>query len=584
MTSYVARPELHELIRKQLHDTTHHHGQDGKKVLAIWGLGGVGKTQLVLDYLQHYRYEYKATFWIEAGRRETIERDMINIYKLLFNVQMAAGQETIKADDAVLAVKSWFSARQDRWLLIFDGADDIDDEEQSNYIDVVHYLPESPHIHIVVTTRSRTAKDMTMLGGVEVNEMSVAEAMELFYRSSSLRRPTAEHRTETDMENELGVRTIVQELGCLALAVHLAGTYVSRSPRLLANVRGYLDRYHQRRQELLAQKPTRLIHQYSESVFTTWETSFRAVTEQCSEAGALLPLLAILNFDDIYFGLFGINEPSLDGTTTGALPNLTLDLLEKSLEILQLYSFVQWRGDQGSYSMHKLVHAWAFDRLTQDEQQDLSVAGLQLLCEAIRVCKPQPQDKSRLVPHLMANFETVAKCVNSSAKEAVLDPLGTVAAFIDAHGRWQETKSVEAFLLEQRCELYGDDHPSTISAMNNLANTLGDQGHLEEAAATQKEVLEKRRRILGDDHPDTISAMNNLAITLRDQNHLQEAMTLLLEGVENGKRFLGDEHPITKVLIRNLASTMSNTAQAGGETRVSQTRSLLQRFKGIFRK
>jgi len=46
----------------------------------VWGLGGAGKTQLVLDYVRQYRTDYKATFWIEAGRKESLERDFVNLY------------------------------------------------------------------------------------------------------------------------------------------------------------------------------------------------------------------------------------------------------------------------------------------------------------------------------------------------------------------------------------------------------------------------------------------------------------------------------------------------------------------------
>jgi hypothetical protein len=45
---------------------------------------------------------------------------------------------------------------------------------------------------------------------------------------------------------------------------------------------------------------------------------------------------------------------------------------------------------------------------------------------------------------------------------------------------------------------------------------LQDQGKLDEAAVMQKDVLDKRRRILGEDHRDTVSAINNLAKTLGD--------------------------------------------------------------------
>lgn len=63
-----------------------------------------------------------------------------------------------------------------------------------------------------------------------------------------------------------------------------------------------------------------------------------------------------------------------------------------------------------------------------------------------------------------------------------------------------------------------EGHPSTISAMNNLANTLRDQGQLEGAAAMKKEVLEKRRCILGKEHPKIILATKSLAIltSMRD--------------------------------------------------------------------
>ena len=74
-------------------------------------------------------------------------------------------------------------------------------------------------------------------------------------------------------------------------------------------------------------------------------------------------------------------------------------------------------------------------------------------------------------------------------------------------------------VLEKRQRILGDEHPDTITAIGNLAITLGDQGKLEEAAAMMREVLEKRQRILGNEHPDTITAMNNFAIALRAQEN-----------------------------------------------------------------
>lgn len=267
----------------------------------MWGLGGAGKTQLVLDYVQQYRTDYKATFWIEAGRKESLERDFVNLYRTLFGLQMVAGQETVSVNSAVVGVKSWFAGQRGPWLMVFDGADIIENDEASEYINIKRFIPNAASLHIIVTSRSSTAKDMTRLDmtrleGVRVGDMEEAQAAELFYRYSRL------GRDNYGIEHE--VKAIVKELGHLALAVTLASTYMGRTPRLQSDITVYLPEYGRRRRELLKRKPESLIHQYSESVLTTWETSYDAVHEQSPEASTLISILSFLSFDDIFLELF----------------------------------------------------------------------------------------------------------------------------------------------------------------------------------------------------------------------------------------------------------------------------------------
>ena len=324
-------------------------------MLVVWGLGGAGKTQLALDYVQQYRTDYKATFWIEAGRKESLERDFVNLYQTLFGLQMIAGQETVSVDSAVIGVKSWFASQRGPWLMVFDGADTIENDEASEYINIKRFLPNAALLHIIITSRSSTAKDMTRLQGVQVGDMEEAQAAELFYRYSRLRRD--------DYAIEHEVKTIVKELGHLALAVTLASTYVGRTPRLQSDITVYLPEYRRRRRELLKRKPESLIHQYSESVLTTWETSYNAVHEQSSEASTLMSMLSFLSFDDIFLQLFRVNRQlkstglTYNAAETISTPFMDTYKLEECFEMLQRYSFVQWNEDQRSYVMHKLVHA-----------------------------------------------------------------------------------------------------------------------------------------------------------------------------------------------------------------------------------
>ncbi len=70
--------------------------------------------------------------------------------------------------------------------MVSDGADTIENEEASEYIDIKHFIPDVISLHIIITSRSSTVKDMMQLEGVQVGEMEEAQAAELFYSYSRL--------------------------------------------------------------------------------------------------------------------------------------------------------------------------------------------------------------------------------------------------------------------------------------------------------------------------------------------------------------------------------------------------------------
>ena len=252
-------------MKEQLHDLKD-DGVEDVRILVVWGLGGAGKSQLVLNYIREYRRDYTAVFWIEAGSKESIERDYIQIYRLLYSHQVDIGHEMVKVEDAV---KRWFHGREGRWLVVLDSADTIDDDQQKSYIDLDYFIPDAPGVHVIITSRSSTAKEMTTLDAVEVADIEPPEAVELFQRCAKIREKGQDIVTE--------VAQIVKELGHLALAITLADSYVSVTPHLSSDVRRYLPEYRERRKELLHRRAKQHIHQYGESVLSTWEASFEAI-------------------------------------------------------------------------------------------------------------------------------------------------------------------------------------------------------------------------------------------------------------------------------------------------------------------
>ena len=104
--------------------------------------------------------------------------------------------------------------------------------------------------------------------------------------------------------------------------------------------------------------------------------------------------------------------------------------------------------------------------------------------------------------------------------------------------------------------LCGEEHPDTVRAMSDLANSYGDLGKLDEAASMRREVLEMRRKPLGDEHPDTIRAMANLKSSPVDQGEPGEATSTQREASEKGRRILGEKHLDTIMAMGNLANSL----------------------------
>ncbi|KAL8628976.1 hypothetical protein Q9189_005317 [Teloschistes chrysophthalmus] len=529
VANYVQRPALHEQLRRQLHRVQTARAEV-PQICVVWGLGGAGKSQLVLNYIQEYRHDYSAVFWVECGSKESIERDYIQIYRLLYGRPLGTGQEILKAEDAVPAVKHWFHGREGQWLVVMDSADSIDNDQDRSYIDLRYFMPDAPGVHIIITSRSSTVQEMTLLEAIEVADMESSEATELFQRCARIQGLGPE------LETEIG--QIVKELGYLALAITLAGSYVSVTPRLSSHIRGYLPEYRRRRKELLRWRPKQQVHRYGESVLSTWEASFDAVATQSPAAARLLGVLAFMSFDDIFLRIF---DPSVDGGSRqpdAALPpaptwrsfffpegEWSLYQLESALEVLQRYAFIQWRVDQQSYSMHKLVHAWGQDRLDTNTQWRHRDVALELLADATADSQLSPSYKLRLVPHLMANLGVYLERrewthKRTRDKAAFLDNIG---GFLDAIGRWSEASEVQVFLVRKREEALGKEHPSTLRSMNNLALVLDSQGNYDKAEQIHRQTLALQETVLGKEHPDTLGSMNNLALVLKSQGNYDEA-------------------------------------------------------------
>ena len=115
-------------------------GQVAAVTQAIAGLGGIGKTQLALEYCYRQTASYKVVWWIRAESKETRMADLAALAKRL---QLGSTDE-FNLSDSVRAVVEWLN-RTPGWLLIFDNVEHPDDLED--------LLPAAGRGHILITSR-----------------------------------------------------------------------------------------------------------------------------------------------------------------------------------------------------------------------------------------------------------------------------------------------------------------------------------------------------------------------------------------------------------------------------------------------
>lgn len=233
-------------------------------------------------------------------------------------------------------------------------------------------------------------------------------------------------------------------------------------------------------------------------------------------------------------------------------------------------SFVtQVRDDSGtSYgAMHRVLADFVRTRSPAPQQEVESVASL--LMELMQSADGRGAAGSALVRECAPLALSVF--ANWTAEPNLEGGFSRAGVFANWAGTllWQwghsalagELFASLASALERR---FGDEHPHTLAAMNNLAATRRYLGLFAEAQALQERVLKAVQNVLGNEHPDTLLSMHNIAIMLRDRGELAQAQELQGRVLGMMRRTLGDEHPNTLVAMTQLAATTRERGDLAG--------------------
>ncbi|MDQ6660021.1 MAG: tetratricopeptide repeat protein [Chloroflexota bacterium] len=497
---------------------------------ALYGLGGIGKTQIATEYAFRYGDEYASVFWARAASRDTLVADFVTLAELL-NLPEKDEQDQSRI---VAGVKHWL-ATHEGWLLILDNADDLRLAQE--------FLPTRHKGYILFTTRAQAAG--ALAASVEVERLTPQESILLLLRWSKLLEVDAP-LDRAQASDRAAAELIVREMDGLPLALVQAGAYLDETGCSLAD---YLSLYAPHRKDLLARR-SNLLLDYTETVATTWALSFQQVEQADPTAADVLRLCAFLAPDTIPEDLLTQGAAEL-GTVSG---DRAIDpfKLNEALEVLRRYSLVRRNRSTHMLSIHRLVQIVLKESMNQETQR----VWAELTVRAVNAAFPEADygtDKNLqyYVPHVQECATLINQYHLHFPEAAQLLYQG--GAFLYFHGFYSQSQSLHEQALAIREQVLGSDHPAVAESLNALALLSRLQGDYEQAEGFHRQALVIREKVLGPDHPATGLSLNNLGVLCRTQEKYEQAEPLLQRALRIREQSLGSEHPDTLITFTNLA-------------------------------
>ena len=497
---------------------------------AIKGLGGIGKTQIAIEYAYRafQKGRYHDILWISAANSETILTSFVELARLLpaHMPQEETNQRTI-----IAAVLRWLEQREPSWLLLVDNADDLDL--------VQPYLPRKGNGHILLTTRSNAVG--ALASSIEVDTMGVMEGTHLLLRRA--RRFSASSPEEIDE-----AINVVIALAQFPLAIDQAGAYMEETGCSLYD---YLQLYQKHRFALLARRGKQAAH-YPDSVATTWSLSFAQVERSNPAAAELLHLCAFLAPDHIPEELLTEGAPHWPPLLQEAMADRFT--FNQTLETLLGFSLVKRLSEERMLSIHRLVQSVQMDRMEAETQRTWG----ERVVRAVQTVFPADPKNVVTWPACLRYLEQVEACDTLIQHHQLLlaeaaDLLDRTGSYFLEHAMYTQAESLYQRALRIREQRFGPAHPQTAASLNHLAILHRDNGNYREAEPLYERALHIREQHLGPLHLDTADSLHSLASLYESQRDYTKAEPLFQRALAVREQQLGPYHLDTTATLHNLA-------------------------------
>lgn len=493
---FTGRETQLRLLFRTLQDSTRFHHR-----VALYGLGGVGKTQIALEFAyRNFKQFYNHVFWISGTDQGSLLSGFSKIAKL---INIGGHLNDPFPTDVTEQVLTWLE-NTGKWLFIIDNLDNIRLVERLLPVGNVEG-------HVIITTRNAHSTAIPAQG-FEIDVLSSEEAAQMLILRSSCDSLMPKGDELPDAIE------IVKELGYLPLAIEQSAAYMRECG---LNPSTFRSLYRERKTKLLARRPLGNTP-YDSSVATTWSVSIDRLKQTAPGAIQLIRLFAFLDPDEIPLdylqaGADGLRDELQQIIKTGGQ-------LDECVAALRALSLVRTNSHKRTVSIHRLVQTVIRLDLKPEcwhtEVFNMAVAAIHSITNL--------NQRNRLRDY----HKQLIACANDVTEEdwrSVNDLLGTIWSLYFQDGLWAIALGLSQRSLDLCKKHLNLENRDTMEAMIRVAVDYRFNGRFEEAVVCLTELLELAQRHLGHDDLFTLSTKYELGRTYYEQKRINDAISMYTE-------------------------------------------------------